>query len=211
MRNLDSGHKVVTSTYQKIAIDIAKGIINGKYSLGEKLSGRSTLAGYYGVSPETIRRAVYNLKDVGIVDINKGSGIEILSIKNAAKFAQRFEESESIAKLSEDINNKMKQQKNLQDELFKNLLKLIEITEKRKELNPFTPFIIHIKKGMNNIGKTSSEVNFWHNTGATIIAIKRGKRLILSPGPYAIFKENDVLYYIGDDSCHKRVEDLFKN
>ena len=30
--------------YQKIAIDIAKKIINGKYSLGEKLSGRSTLA-----------------------------------------------------------------------------------------------------------------------------------------------------------------------
>ena len=34
--------------YQKIAIDIAKKIINGKYSLGEKLSGRSTLASESG-------------------------------------------------------------------------------------------------------------------------------------------------------------------
>ena len=56
--------------YQKIAIDIAKKIINGKYSLGEKLSGRSTLASENRVSPETIRKSEYILKEFDILNIS---------------------------------------------------------------------------------------------------------------------------------------------
>ncbi|WP_369074759.1 cation:proton antiporter regulatory subunit, partial [Klebsiella pneumoniae] len=34
------------------------------------------------------------------------------------------------------------------------------------------------------MGKTAAETKFWQNTGATIVAIKRGDELIISPGPY---------------------------
>ena len=44
--------------YKNIALDIANKIINGEFKVGEKISGRSTLAGVYNVSPETIRRAI---------------------------------------------------------------------------------------------------------------------------------------------------------
>ena len=55
--------------YEKIALDIANAIYKGQYEEGEKIYGRSTLAGTYNVSPETIRRAIKILEDVGVVII----------------------------------------------------------------------------------------------------------------------------------------------
>ena len=72
-------HKIAEPIYQKIAIDIASKIAAGKYKTGEKIYGRSMLAAHYAVSPETIRRAMFMLQDVGIVAIESGSGSTVLS------------------------------------------------------------------------------------------------------------------------------------
>ena len=48
-------------------------------------------------------------------------------------------------------------------------------------------------------------MNFWHNTSATIIAIKRNNELFRSPGPYAEFKQGDIVYYVGDEMSTERV------
>jgi len=61
------------ASYQKIALSIAQDIVDGKYAVGEKLSGRSTLASRYKVSSETIRKAMAVLQDVQVVSI-KPSG-----------------------------------------------------------------------------------------------------------------------------------------
>jgi K+/H+ antiporter YhaU regulatory subunit KhtT len=37
---------------------------------------------------------------------------------------------------------------------------------------------------------------FWHETGATIIGIKRDGQLIISPNPDEILKEEDVIVAI---------------
>jgi K+/H+ antiporter YhaU regulatory subunit KhtT len=47
-------------------------------------------------------------------------------------------------------------------------------------------------------------VNFWQNTGATIIGIRRGSRIILSPGPYAEFLKDDVFIMVGDEGSYER-------
>ena len=68
---------VVQPVYSQVALDLAAKIAAGEYAEGMRLSGRSTLASHYGVSPETIRRAVYLLKDMDVLEITKGSGIVI--------------------------------------------------------------------------------------------------------------------------------------
>ena len=47
-----------TSQYLHIARDLAARIAKGEFPEGGKLFGRSMLASEYGVSPETIRRAL---------------------------------------------------------------------------------------------------------------------------------------------------------
>ena len=58
------------------------------------------------------------------------------------------------------------------------------------------------------LGKTIGEINFWQQTSATIIAIKRNGTLMMSPGPRAVFRQNDIVCYTGDDECPDRVKKL---
>ena len=88
--------------YQRIALEIASRIASGEYEEGQKVSGRSSIAGQYGVSPETARRAFSVLSDNGIVDPWKGSGMFIKSRKNAEKY-DRIRESGSYRFRTQDI------------------------------------------------------------------------------------------------------------
>ncbi|MEG0908654.1 MAG: GntR family transcriptional regulator, partial [Lactococcus sp.] len=53
--------------YQQIAILIAENIVRNELKIGQKIYARSTLATTFGVSPETARKAVSILSDLGIV------------------------------------------------------------------------------------------------------------------------------------------------
>ena len=47
------------------------------------------------------------------------------------------------------------------------------------------------------IGKSIGELKFWQSTGGTIVAIRRGQTVILSPGPYAELYGGDVIILVG--------------
>ena len=49
------------------------------------------------------------------------------------------------------------------------------------------------------------ETKFWQNTGATIVAVKRGEELIISPGPYIEFLAGDLLLVVGDKHIYNSV------
>ena len=55
------------------------------------------------------------------------------------------------------------------------------------------------------IGKTLGELNFWNNTGATIIGVKREGKLYLSPGPYLAIKNGDIIVYVGESEVIENV------
>ena len=51
-------NKISMPRYQQIAVEIATRIANEEYKVGDKIYTRSYIAGHYGVSPETARRAI---------------------------------------------------------------------------------------------------------------------------------------------------------
>lgn len=197
--------KIVSPVYQQIAADVASKIANGFYEVGEKIYTRSVLASQYGVSPETARRAMCILSDMDIVDTTRGSGVIIKSSENAIKFVKQYDDVKTVNDLKNNILNSLERQKTENDYLKEQLVELINKTERFKSINPFMPFEISISKETPYIEKTVAEINFWHNTSATIICIKRNERLEMSPGPYAVLRENDIFYFVGDESCYDRV------
>lgn len=197
--------KIVSPVYQQIAVDIASKIANGHYKVGEKIYARSALAAQYSVSSETARRAICILSDMDIVDSTKGSGVTIKSCQNAIKFVKQCEDIQTVNDLKKELLGNLERQTEENKKLKENLLDLIDRTDRFKSINPFIPFEININASTPYIGKNISEINFWHNTSATIIAIRRGDSLIMSPGPYASFKEDDIFYFIGDEECCERV------
>lgn len=202
------GQHIDVPMYMKIALDLAGRICSGEIKQGSKIYGRSTLASEYSVSPETIRRAVNLLEDMDIAMSYKGSGIFIKSKDNAFMFIERFRKKESIRTLK----NEMKQLIHTKNEIETNITgimeKIIEYSDRLKNVNELTPLEIDINDNSHLIGKTIIESNFWQNTGATIIAIKKNGSIILSPGPYAGFEKGDSIFIVGGINVLSRTRDF---
>jgi len=197
--------KVLSSRYHQIATDIASKIVDKHYQVGDKIYARSSVASQYGVSSETARRAICILSDLGIVETTKGSGVIIKSYENASHFVRQYTDIQTVNNLKKEILNSVERQSKEIEYFNGCLTKLIEKTDRFRYINPFIPFEIEITSDTPYLNKTISEMNFWHLTSATIIAIKRDDAILISPGPYATFLENDIIYFIGDENCLERV------
>ncbi|MDD4541972.1 MAG: GntR family transcriptional regulator [Eubacteriales bacterium] len=191
--------------YQQIAADIAAKIVDGHYKVGEKVYARSSLASQYGVSSETARRAVCVLSHLKIVESTKGSGVIIKSYENALKYVKQYKNIQELNKIKQDIIDSVNRQKKEIRLIDSRLTALIDKTDRFSSINPFIPFQIEITADSICLNKSIGETSFWHNTSATIIAVERNKSLTISPGPYTVFKESDIFYFVGDEDCYERV------
>ncbi len=209
MKEKNKAKTVVLPVYQRIAADIATKIAEKKYVVGEKIYTRSSIASQYAVSAETARRAIAILSDLEIVSTTRGSGVTILSYEKAAQFLQRFHNTQTVSNMKKELLERISKQKSDLEELSKQVVSLAEKSERFQEIHPFTPFETEVTKENACIGKTLSDLNFWQNTAATVIAIQRGETMLISPGPYVVLNENDLLYFIGDETCLERVQDFF--
>ncbi len=201
-------NKVKGSVYQKIALDIASRIVEKNLKIGEKIYSRSSISSQYKVSPETARRAINILSDLDIVETMKGSGVIIKSYENAVKYVRGFSDKQTIKSLINEINESFNNQIKEIEALKKNFDLLTENTQRFHSSNPFVPFEIKITKDSKHLNKSASEITFWQNTNATIVAIKRNNSIILSPGAYAVFLEDDIFYFVGDDNSYLRVKEF---
>ncbi len=191
--------------YQQIACDVAAKIANGTYPEGERIYVRSAIASQYGVSSETARRAICVLSDLGIVATARGSGITITSAKKAADFVQQFRDIDTINDLRRNLQSHIQRQMEEMQNIGSLLGQLLDQTDRFYASNPLIPYQLTLSDHCRYLGKNLQELNFWHNTMATVVAIQRGDRLILSPGPFESLQAGDTVYYIGNYDCVARV------
>ena len=197
--------KIDIPKYQQIAIDLAFKIVKQQYKVGEKIYARSSIASQYGVSSETARRAICVLADLDIVDSAKGSGVVIKSYEKAVQFVKQYQEVHTINDLKKEIMNDINRQKKEVEILYAHLSELIDKTDRFRAINPFVPFELEITEATPYLNQSIADINFWHNTSATIIGIKRGDRLLMSPGPYATLSNGDIYYFVGDEDALEKV------
>ncbi|MBH1941963.1 GntR family transcriptional regulator [Mobilitalea sibirica] len=203
---MEKNPKIASPRYQQIAADIASKIVDRNYKVGDKIYARSSIASQYGVSSETARRAILVLSDLEIVEATKGSGVIIKSYDNALGFVRQYNDIQTVNHLKRDMLESVERQARELEYFNECLTKLIKKTDRFRSLNPFVPYDIKITEETPYLNLSVSEVNFWHNTSATIIAIKRNDTVLLSPGPYAKILPDDIVYFIGDENCFERVQ-----
>lgn len=196
--------------YQIIADDIAAKIVEKKYIVGEKIYARSSLASQYSVSSETARRAIAVLQDLNIVEATKGSGVVIVSYENAASYIQRMQGVKSIHDLQRQLTNSIDKQIEELKQFQDTLDEMVNRTSRFQSINPFIPFQVDITENCPYLSKNVGEINFWQQTGATIIGIKKDHELIVSPGPYATLSAGDTLFFIGKDECYSNVKQFLQ-
>ncbi|ABK62386.1 MULTISPECIES: TrkA C-terminal domain-containing protein [Clostridium] len=199
-----------TPNYIKIAVDIASRIVSNEFLEGTKITGRTTLVSIYKVSPETIRRSIALLKDMDVVNVNDKSGIIINSRKNAKTFIDKFKTQSDFSSINNETYELLKQKKLIDEKIEHNIKSIVEFATQLKNVENIIHFESIVEEGSIAVGKSIGELNFWHNTKATIIGIKRDNEIFVSPGPYFTIQVNDILVYVGQDEVLDNINNYIK-
>lgn len=192
------GSRIVPPVYSQIALDIALRIVRGDLQENTKVYGRSIMASEYGVSPETIRRSMKLLEDMQVVEVRQNSGALVLSAEKAKSYVEKFGEQNNIRTRQKNLADLLERQQALSREISEVAGTIVRINEKFSQTNPFNNYEAKVPPNSHVIGKTLGELKFWQQTAATVIAVRRGQQIILSPGPYATLLEGDIIIYVGD-------------
>jgi K+/H+ antiporter YhaU regulatory subunit KhtT len=196
---------VVAPVYSQIALDIALRIARGDLKENTKVYGRSVMASEYGVSPETIRRSMKLLEDMGIVETRQNSGSVILSAEKAKAYVNKFSERNDIRVQLKNLRELLAQQHSLSERISEAAESIIRVNERFPKATPFTNYEVSVPETSPLIGYTLGELQFWQETTATVIALRRGEQIILSPGPYAQIHAGDTIVFVGDVKCFEVV------
>lgn len=185
---------------------MAHKIVQGELTIGERLYGRSTLASLYNVSPETIRRSLALLAEAGVVKVTQGSGVTILSKDLAYEFTEKYKNKNSLASIKKKLQKAIKEKQEMENHIMELMNNLVEYSDNLKHITPYNPFEVDIDESYEGVGKTVAEVEFWKRTGGTIIAIKRGEDLIISPGPSYTLNIGDTIVVVGNLDTYYKVK-----
>lgn len=192
--------------YKSIALDIAQRIVSGELPVGSKISGRTLLASQYQVSPETIRKAIGLLKDENIVSVSQGKEIVVISDMPAYDYITKNNYLKSVYSLKQELQQLLIHKKEIDSKFEILLTGIINASDRLQNLKPYHPVEIKVPDNSHVAGKTIGNLQFWQNTGATIVALRRGIQVSISPGPHVILRENDVLVVVGDGHVQERTE-----
>lgn len=199
--------KGVHAQYMQIAYDLASRIAAGEFRTGSKIYGRSVMAAEYSVSPETIRRALKQLSDMKVVTVQPQSGVLVLSADSARRYLAQYGEHSDTAALCGELKNLLTEQTRLSHRLSEVTTALLNSSNTyTAAARPFPNYEIRIPQDSPLIGKSIGAIRFWQATGGTIVAIRRGQHLILSPGPYAELYAGDVIVMVGSREAVEAAE-----
>lgn len=104
----------------------------------------------------------------------------------------------------------MKDRDELNQKIIEVIDQIFDINERYKNINTLHTLEFEIPESSSIVDKSVNETNFWQNTGATVVAVKRDQKTILSPGPYFVFAPNDIIVVTGDADILPRIEALIK-
>lgn len=201
--------RVSLPRYQQVAVEIAERIADQRYVVGQKIHARSTLASNFNVSPETARKAINVLVDLGIMEVRHGSGAYVLSLEKAQAYLDKYKDVQSIQEIKNDIMESVEQQKQELENFSSLLDQLVSQTKRVHNFAPFVPYELKLTEEAQHLDATVNELNLWHETGATMIAIQHGEELLLSPGPYAKLSAGSTLFFVSNELGFQRMQHLF--
>ena len=189
---------VVPSQYLQIALDLANRIAGGELAEGSRIYGRSVMASEYNVSPETIRRALRLLADMKVVEVKPQSGAYVLSADNARRYIENFSEGADSHALRGQLKTLLHQYAELNRQVVDVVTALVKSQDTfTSAAEPFPNYEVPVPEDSPLRGRSIGALKFWQSTGGTIVAIRRGQTVILSPGPYAELYGGDVIILVG--------------
>jgi len=189
-----------TPRYIKIAQDVCGKILTGEYPEGTLLKGRSILGASYGVSPETVRKALNILEKEKVVSSKRGVGVFVDSVLHAQEFANKWKAETQIKDKYADLEKLLNEQKDLQAKINAAIDDMKDsFTYQTTEAIKFSQAEVPQNCWLN--GKTIGDVYFYNYTEATIVAIVGEDNITrTSVGPDYVLHNGDKIIFVSKDS-----------
>ncbi len=179
--------------YSQVAFDIAAKIAAGELRIGERFTGRSLMGAQYGVSPETIRRAMRHLEDMGIISTQANVGSTVLSQKRAVEYVEQYQAGRDLRALKVRLKELTAQRDALNNEIIETTRRIIDLGERFRYSDRLRTYEFEVNSSTPSAGQSIGELRFRQKTGATIVAVRKGEEILLSPGPQTLLEVGDVL------------------
>lgn len=197
----------VLPRYEEIAMDIAQRVVTGEHRRGDRLFGRSSLAGLYKVSPETIRRAVALLHSRGVVRAVAGSGIVVESEGAASRYLEESKMGAMLLELEDEIQRLLQERKALEARLEEAIVKVLHYTSGTIVTMRHVEEVM-IPANSAFVGETLQGADLRGRTSATVIGIARQGEEIFSPDPSMPIQAGDLLIVVGSQDAKDRLRHL---
>ena len=191
--------------YESIAIDVAGRIVDGDISIGQKISGRTLLASHYNVSPETIRKAMGLLAQANVISVSQGKEVIVQSVEQAEEFLRHHLSMLSAYSLKQELEILIEKKREINNQFDEILTQITRYTDRLRNLQPFNPVEVAVSEFSSANGRSVAQLMLWQKTGATLIAIRRGTEVIISPGSGAILQSGDRLVVVGSGNILEKV------
>lgn len=192
--------------YEGIAQDLARRIGSGELLEGARLLGRSSLAGTYQVSPETIRRAVAILHERGVVQAVAGSGIRVVSRVAAQEYLESIRTQSKLEEGARELRHLLRQRRDLDEQIEGALDRLL--SQAAGALATRHVEEIAIEPTSWTVGRSLGEIRLRSSSGATAVALTRGEIDHFSPPADMLLEAGDVLTVVGSDYARSRAREL---
>ncbi|MFV1497457.1 phosphonate metabolism transcriptional regulator PhnF [Phaeobacter sp. JH20_36] len=88
-----------TPVWKSIAISLTDDIAQGRYQTGDKLPPEVQLAGRFGVNRHTVRRALSEMADQGLVHARRGAGVFVAAQPTDYPIGKRVRFHQNVARL----------------------------------------------------------------------------------------------------------------
>ena len=162
----------------------------------------------YGVSAETIRRAMRLLCDMGIIAIRQNVGSVVISRQRAAEYVEQYQTHRDLRAMKAQLRQLLRQREELDGQIYETINQITDLGERFQRSDRLRNYEFPLKKDSAVVGKSIGQLEFRQKTGATIVAVRRGEEILLSPGPQLVLQENDVLVVACDITRIGRVGEL---
>lgn len=202
----------VPPVYSQVAFDIAVKIAAGELKEGERFTGRSLMGAQYGVSSETIRRALNHLSDLGIIEVQATVGSRVLSKKRAMEYVEQYQTGKDLRSLKARMAELVRQRDALNEEINRVFAQISDLWERFQSSDRFRTYEFKVGEDGPAAGRTIGELQFRQRTGATVVAVQRKEdgEMELSPGPQAVLSPGDVLIVACELSQVEQVRNLME-
>ena len=115
-----------------------------------------------------------------------------------------------MTSLRNEIESIMIEKNQLESQLMDKVKYMLKEMTTVREIGTILPLEAMVPEGSIVIGRTIGKCRFWHQTGATIIGVKRNGNVHLSPGPDWEIEALDIVIFIGKKDVQKRVHELLR-